>query len=385
MLFILCSQVICSHVASLSIQLTYAQNSDMIELVNKEQPVNETKLLKSYETLIANNFPYPIRNVQNLESGPAIIHDGIVILKNSKSENIQFNPWGLVRDLNLYNFSGPSKDIILLYIDGSSPDYPSGFMTGPLGYAGRYISMNFGSIYKDPETAKTTIQLEVAGNKNKYFLNFISGKLGYEGWLEDTYYEKISSNSSHLVDLANIISLKGDRYSYLEGINIIVEKDTQIGILQFRIDLGNSTINTPALVNEGQSYFVNGRVFQGISLFNEYKFLFEDWQFKEILNQEFITNSPDDHIVAPNNWNVKEVSKSEDKSTNNLHTKILSEKTFSLWEVPILEVLPHLDIYNSITSFGSPKDILFVAIIVILIALAFHKGKSNTVNISSGK
>ncbi|WP_458747531.1 hypothetical protein [Candidatus Nitrosocosmicus sp. T] len=383
-LFVLFTQLICLCTNPLSIQLVYAQNSDIIESVKKEQLVNETKLLASYESLIANNYPYPIQFVQNLDPGPAIIHDGIVISNNSKSEEIQFNPWGFPHNLNLYNFSGPNENITLLYVDGGTSDNPAGFMSSPLRYTERYISMNTGFISKYPEIAQITIQLVLVGDKSEYILNFINGRLGYEGWLNNTYYEKISSNSSHLVDLTELISLNGDRYSYLEGINIIVEQDTQIGILQFRIDLGNSTVNTPALVNDGQSYFINGHVFQGIPVFSEYRFLFDDWQFKQILNQEFITNPTDDDIVATNNWNIMEMSKSENASTNNLHIKILSEKTFTLWEAPIFEVITHLDIYKSIISFGSPKDIIFVVIIVLLIVLAFHNGKNISADIKSG-
>lgn len=380
--YILFGQFVSSYYNDVSVQYTFAQNSDVKEPVQKEL-LNKTKLISSYESLLSNNYPYPIRFVQNLQSGPAIIHDGIVILKNSKSEDIHFSEWGEVRNLNLYNFSGPNKNITLLYIEGSSPDYPSGFMSEPIRSSERYISLNFGSMNKDPETAQATIQLEIVGNKDKYYLDFVSGRLGYEGWRDNTFYKKITTNSSHLIDLDKFLSPKGDQYSYVEKINIIVEKDTQVDILQFRIDLGNSTVNTPAVLGEGKSYFVNGYSFQGVPLFNEYKYLFDDWKFKKVLSQGFMINESDpsvEHAIATNEWNIIEEIKSENNSSNTIYIKMLSEKTFSLWDLPILDVLAHLDIYNSVISFGSPQEILFVVVISILIVFALYNSSGNKVD-----
>jgi hypothetical protein len=382
---VLFSQLNCVFPDSLPFHHVYAQNSDMMESIKKEQPEYETRVpAASYDALIANNYPYPIQFVQKLDPGPAIIHDGIAILKNSYSEDIQFKKWGFPNNLNLYNFPGPNENITLLYIDGETSDDTAGFMSVPLKYTERYFSMNFGSIFKYPETAQINVQLVTVGDKNEYNLNFVNGRLGYEGWLENNYYKKILSNSSHLVDLAELISLKGDRYSYVKQININVEKNTHVNIFQFRLDFGNSTLNTPALINDGQSYIVNGRVFQGVPVSNEFKFLFDDWQFRQILNQQFVTNPSDDHIIATNSWNTLKVIKPKDNATNNFLINLVSEKTFSLWDLPILTVIMHLDIYNSLINSGSPKDILFVITVVLLIVLVFRKGKSIPINIKSG-
>lgn len=384
MLVILFSQLICSFTISWSIAPTYAQDAGLTESHNNDRSINETDQLDSYRALIANNYPYPIHFVQKLELGPAIIHDGIAISKNTKSEEIQFDKWGFPNNLNFYRFPGPNKNITLLYIDGNTAGSSSGFMSSELSSVERYISMNFGTINKYPKNAQITIQLEIVGDKGEYNLNFVNGRLSYEGWLKDTYYEKVSSNSSRLVDLAKLISLKGDRYSYLKQININVEKNIQIDIFQFRIDLGNSTINTPTLVNDGQSYFINGYAFQDNSLINNFTYLLHDWHFKQILKQEFITNPSDEYVIAPNNWNITKVSNIQDNSNNKIHIHLLSEKSFLLWEVPLFEVLTHLDIYNSLFEFGSPKDILFVTILTLLVMLTLRKSKSSTSDFKSG-
>lgn len=373
---VLFSQLVCYCTNPLSIQQIYAQNSDVIESVKKEQPVNETKLLASYNTLIANNYPYPIHYVEKINPGPAIIYNGIVMLKNSKPEDAHFSEWGMQRNLNLYNYPGPNQNISLFNIDGNSRDYPSGFMSSPLQFADRYISLNIGSVYKYPESAQITIQLEVVGDKNEYFLNFVNGRLGYEGWLENTYTKKITSNSSQLIDLAELISFKGDKYLYLDRINVNVEKDTEIGKFQFRIDPGKSTINTPTLIDDGLPYFVNGYVFQNDVVSNDYSYSFDDWQFKQILNQEFISSSSDNHLVVENNWDIKEVTKSKDNLTNNMHIKIVSERNLPLWDAPIIDVLTHYNMHNSLKQFGSPKDILFAVTVVLLTILAFYKRKT---------
>jgi hypothetical protein len=356
-----------------------------MELIKREQPEYETRVSSaSYGALIANNHPYPIQYVQKLEPGPVIVHDGIVISKNSQSEEIQFSKWGFPNNLDLYAFPGPNENITLLYIDGETANNSAGFMSSPLKNVERYFSMNFGSIHKYPETAQISIQLIVEGDSDEYNIIFVNGRLDYEGWLENTYYKKISSNSSHLVDLGELISLKGDRYSYVKQVNINIEKNTQIDIFQFRLDFGNSTLNTPALIKDGQSYITNGQVFQGVPVSNEFKFLFDDWQFRQLLNQHFITNPSGNHTIATNSWNTIKLIETEDNATNNLHINLVSEKTFSLWDLPIFEVLMHLDIYDSLINFGSPKDILFVIIVVLLIVLVFRRDKSIPVDIKSG-
>jgi hypothetical protein len=48
--------------------------------------------------------------------------------------------------------------------------------------------------------------------------------------------------------------------------------------------------------------------------------------------------------------------------------------------LPILDVLAHLDIYNSVISFGSPQEILFVVVISILIVFALYNSSGNKVD-----
>ncbi|TVP41709.1 hypothetical protein [Candidatus Nitrosocosmicus arcticus] len=374
--FILISQMVVCHNNLVPIKLTYGENSDVTNSVKEEQPANETQLFSSYKSLITNNFPYPIHFVEKFNVGPAIIYNGIVISKNLHAEDIELRKWGIPNNLNLYNFSGPNKNIKLFNIDGNSYGGPSGFESSSLNYTDRYISLNFGSIYKYPETAQVAIQLEVVGELSKYHLIFVNGRLGTEGWVENNLYRKITSNSSQLVDLVELISSKGDKFLNLDKIYINIEKDTQIGSFPFRIDFGKSTINTPEILDDGSSFFVNGFVFQDNVISNDFKYIFEDWEYKQILNQEFIVNPSDHHIIAANNWEVKKINKSKDNLTNNLYISLISEKNIPLWDLPILKVIPHLDIHNSLLHFGSPKDILFLSILVLLITLTFHKRKS---------
>ncbi len=374
--FVLIIQMAVFHTNYFPIKLAYGENPDIIPAAKKEQPAGATQLLEKYDSLITNKFPYPVHYVEKLNAGPGIIYEGIVISKNSKPEDIKLNKWGNPNNLNLYNLPGPNKNISLINIDGNSFGGPAGFESPSLKYADRYISLNFGSIYKYPETAQITIQLEIVGDNDKYNLYLVNGRLGYEGWLENNYYKKITSNSSQLVDLVELVSLKRDNFLYLDKININIEKNTEISSFPFRIDFGKSTINTPEHLDDGALYLINGYVFQDKVLFNDFRYLFDNWEFKQILSQEFMVNPSDHHEVAPNSWDIKEVTKSIDNVTNDLHIKIISEKNMPLWDPPILDILTHLDLYNSLLQFGTPKDILFVVIMVRLIALAFHKRKS---------
>ena len=374
--FVLIIQMAFYYTNYVPIKLVYGENPDIVQAVKMEQPAGATQLLETYDSLVNNKFPYPIHFVEKLNAGPGIIYDGIVISKNSKPDDLKLNKWGKPNNLNLYDLPGPNKNISLFNIDGNSFGGPAGFESTSLKYADRYISLNFGSIYKYPETAQLSIQLEIVGELGEYHLIFVNGRLGSEGWVENTLYKKITSNSSQLLDLDELISSRADKFLYLDKIFINIEKGTDIVSFPFRIDLGKSTINTPDTVEDGAPFFVNGFVFQEKVASNDIKYRFDDWEYIQILNQHFIADPSDSYIIAENNWEIKNIIKSIDNLTNTLHINLISEKNIPLWDLSILNVIPHLDLHNSLLQFGSPKDILFVAVLLLLITLAFYKTKS---------
>lgn len=372
-IFILMSCTVIYYTNPGLIEIIYGEHSDFMHSIKKEQSVNQTQSLDSYNFLITNNYPYPVHFVDKLDWDPAIIYDGVVISNNSKAERIQFSNWGISNNLNLYNFSGPHKNISFFTIKGNTYDNSAGFMSSSLNYSDRYVSLNLGNIYKYPQMSQVSIQLNVVGELNNYNLFFVNGRLGYENWVDNNLYKEIRSNSSLLVDLVDLLSSKGDKFLYLNGISVNIEKNTEIESFPFRIDFGKSTVNTPDILFGKEPFFVNGFIFEGDVISNDFRYLFDDWEFKQVLNQEFVVNSSYHHLIAPNNWDIKQLNESKDNLTNDLHIKLESEKIIPLLDAPILHVFPHLDVYNSLLQFGSSKDILFVIILVALITLALQK------------
>jgi hypothetical protein len=266
----------------------------------------------------------------------------------------------------------PNQNISFSSLEGNSSD-GTGFGVNSLNYSGRYIALNFGNIEKHPESNQITFNFHIQGEKDSYKIIYINGRAPSDGWINNTFYQYFPQTSSKLVDLVEIVSSVGDKFSYLDKIQINIERGTVIDLLTFKIDLGKTTINTPGVINENISYFVNGLVFKDKIISTKYHYLFQDWSFKQILNQEFEIESSNDYIIKSNGWKINEMNESKDIRTGKTIISLESERNVDSKQLPILDILQHINIYDSVMAIGSPKDILFIAVFTLIVLLFYPK------------
>ena len=332
---------------------------------------NQNGSIIPYETIIDKHFPYPVYDVNKLIYGPAIVLNGIVISKNTTLDDLSLNRFGYLNTLNINSYPGQNENISFFTIQGNNYDNYGGFISPSLNYSGRYISLNIGNIIKIPDSAQVSVQMDIKGERNTYNIIFVNGRLQFEGWINNTLYKNISNNSSQIVDFNNLISLKGDKFQYLDNIKIYIEKGTKVNSFPLRIDFGRSTINTPGIIHKDDPSYVNGFIFTDIPISNKYSYIFQNWKLLQDLNQEFEVNSSHNYKIASNGWNIKEAKLTKDIITNSSHIVLKTERYVQLDTLSIPDFLTHLDLYQSLLFFGSSKDFLFIILILSVILICF--------------
>src|SRR5690606_6550312 len=97
-----------------------------------------------------------------------------------------------------------------------------------------------------------------------YVYTLLNGRSPPYGWVNNTLYENLPlpHPTSKLIDLVKIVSSAGDKFSYLDRIQINIERGTLINPLTFRIDLGKTTMNTPGVIYDDNSYLIDGLIFK---------------------------------------------------------------------------------------------------------------------------
>jgi hypothetical protein len=357
-----------------NLNVTFGQKS-IISHDKNEQSVDQKGSDFSLKLLSDKNYPYPVFLVDDLIKGPAIIYNGIAISKNASTANITFSKWGYPINLSSKILKWPNKNISFFNLTGIIGNSAAGFITPQLNYSGRYISLNVGSPIKYPESSQVSIKFDIKGESSIYHIVFVNGRLNYESWVNNTLYKKIPGNSNQLIDLVDLVSSKGDKFSYLSNIQITIEKGTIINSFPFRIDLGKSTLITPYVLDKGDTYYVSGYIFGDNIINTNYKYIFDDWKFLQTLNQEFKLNSSHSYKKASNGWIIKNITQTKNSNvSDDVSVNIKSEKNISMGEIPIFDLILHLDFYNSILHFNNSKDILFV-LLIASIALSFYPYK----------
>lgn len=346
----------------------YGQTSEVTFSNQSDRMPNESGNSTSYGTLVENLYPIPVQQVSKILHGPAVIYGGTVILKNTSNDRFLLNKLTKGGSMVLQQHEVPHHNISFNLMKGNSSDGTS-FGTDSLNYNGRYISLNFGKIVKYPKSNQISFNFYLQGEKGAYLLTLINGRAPPEGWINNTFYQHLPLPQTHskLIDLAEIVSTVNDKYLYLDKIQINIEKGTLIDPLTFRIDLGKTTINTPGVINDNISFLIDGLIFKDKIMSTEYYYLFQDWRFKQILNQEFEIESDDDYIIESNGWKITNMNESKDPRTGKIILNLQSERYQDFNPLSILHILKHLNIYNSLMAIGSPQGVLFISIFLLMV------------------
>jgi hypothetical protein len=352
----------------------YGETSEITGLNESSLLFKEIKNPISYYTLIEKNYPIPVQQVSKIIQGPTVVYQGIVISENTSNDQLILSRLTNEGDIELRQHELPNQKISFSSLEGNSSDGAS-FGMDSLNYSGRYVSLNFGNIEKSPESNQISFNFYIRAENSTYVLVLLNGRAPPDGWINNTLYEylPLPYTYSKLVDLAKIVSSVGDKFSYLDKIQINVEKGTLIDLLTFRINLGKSTINTPGVIDDNGSYFVDGLIFKDKIISTKYHYIIQDWSLKQILDQKFEIDSDDDYIIKSNSWKINEMNEFIDNRTGKTIISLESERNVDLNQLPILEIIQHFDIYHSLMVIGSPKNILFIAVFMLIVLLFYPK------------
>jgi len=126
-------------------------------------------------------------------------------------------------------------------INGQTGNSSEGYYAFP-HFDGQYLSLTTGLVNKVSQDQtrgepQFTLGFNIIGENDNYTLSFINGRITEEGWIDNTYFQKIGANSTKLVNLPQIIEMKDDNYVSLEKITATLENDTIAKPISFNINL----------------------------------------------------------------------------------------------------------------------------------------------------
>ncbi|WP_148686652.1 hypothetical protein [Candidatus Nitrosocosmicus hydrocola] len=195
----------------------------------------------------------------NYKLGLTIIGTSLIILGFIMPTSVwaQTNEQDVDRNvkLKLVPFTGDQNLKLNLIGLGSNPTFLLNGQTGNnsegyyafTNFEGQYLAITTGLINKSSQDlvrgeAQFTIGFHLLGENGNYTLAFIDGRINDEGWVDNTYYQEISPNSTKLVNLPELIQSKNDSYLAMDKVTITLEKDTSVRPASFNIDLIRGTI-----------------------------------------------------------------------------------------------------------------------------------------------
>lgn len=333
---------------------------------NKKSNVHKDTSLARYQDMIKESYPVPVRFIDSIVTGPAILFDGVSIARNTTLDQINFSKWTNSPNLKIYSYAGPTNNISFFTIQSTNFQMPVGFVSNLINYQGKYVSLNFGNIIKNPRDNQVAIDLEIEGMKQEYKILLVNGRLGLNDWVNNTRYMKIQENSSLLLDLPKIIAEKKDEYLRVKKFTIVIEKDTNIASFPFRLDLGKSTLNLPTVISPLEQYYLSGMIFDGGAAPTNSTYVLDNWNFKQLIDQIFYLDPHFRYDIQLNGWDITGSQLSHDPSSNYYKLRLSAEKIRDFRELNLYNIVQSLDIIESAKRFGSPKDLLFVLIICII-------------------
>lgn len=351
----------------------YGENNSL-NRVNIQDSASLKNTAMLYESL-NEKFPILAHYVTKTIEGPAIVYNGIVISPNSTNEIIKLKKLTFNEGLDLNLHQDKVANFSFFTLDGDSYDNATSFESEQLNYSGEHISLNFGNIITHPQNNQVSFVFHLRGENDVYNLALVSGRLYLEGWLNNTFYQKIEPSSSLLLNLKDLVTEKHDKFLSLDKVYVNIEKDTQFESFPFRIDMGNSTIDTPGILESNKYYYVEGFVFDDEIISSTYQYKLKDWNFERILSQEFKVKSLRGYEISSNGWDVVDFNIAEDNKTKSTNIKIDSEIQLTFEQLNILDLIQNFNLYLSLKAFGSPKDILFIAVLIFLILMLFPNFK----------
>ncbi len=308
----------------------------------------------------ASEFPYITHHVASLLNETTLVHNGMIILKNASQSELGFKTWGGTENTLVLNTTYKNGLIPLVRMAGSTGRDYGGFLSNNLDYRGRYISLIIGNVVKSSDhDFQVSFVIDIIAAKSDYHLIFVHGPLSVQGWIGNNYYEKIGSYSSRLIDVNNFIP---NSQTYVKQIQIVMQKESTLQSLEFRIDLNRSTETPPIVLPGGNSYFVVGDIATPYNTDMKYsRYFFHNLGISRLVQVQ-LSKVPDDGKIINNSWDVSGVYKWKDDKTNTTNSILTGERQITFQELSPA-VISNFDLYRSLMKAES-KDWLFLVVVL---------------------
>lgn len=326
-----------------------------------ENPQEQDLRLKS-------EYPFVYYNISTWLPERTIIGEGMIISKTLESSLVNFRPWPLELEDNPDNLKITKtnlSDSTFYRLSGNTLSESDGLISDVNDYKGRYISFIIGKTIKNSDF-QVSFSLLVEGQKENYNIVLIHGPLKVEGWIGNTYYEKINSYSSRLLDLEKLLESQDDEYVSTDQIVTVITRNSSLPVFDFIVALGKLTENTPVAVEGGNKYFVNGTAVDYDYSAKESEYLFHDLSLWEKVTLNF-TDVPTSSRISSNNWHIVDIKNLNDDlgaQERDIIVKADSTRGISLSSTESA-MLMKLDLIGSITNLAA-KDYLLVVVCVVL-------------------
>jgi hypothetical protein len=273
--------------------------------------------------------------------------------------------------LRINTISHKISNSSLLELEGRSGLSTVGFVSQPLNYTGRYVSLMLANATIFPTDSQISFVIDVKGIHRSYHLILVHGALPIEGWSNYSFFKAINSFSSILIDLPRFITSIGDQYSSVKSIGIIVQGNTTVNPLYFRIDLKRTTENTPVRLPGGNLFSVIGNVSDGLNVLKGTRYIFNNWNLHSLIDLEMSEKSGNDKLVE-NGWNVLDIQKLKNNKTNTSTALLRAYRPIAADHLPLATILLNFDSYYTLMHLG-PKDLLFLVVIISAPLLLYYR------------
>ncbi|MCW3980156.1 MAG: hypothetical protein NWF11_01635 [Candidatus Bathyarchaeota archaeon] len=297
------------------------------------------------------NIPFITTKAGGFIASSIYMVDGMVVEGDNKTTLPIMDPWGANNGLGITLSNRYEAQFFNLH--GTTLGEPAGF-SSQLNYEGKYLSIVVGEVNKSKE-AYVSFSFKVQGEHGEYLIVFSFGSITREGWFESNYYERLFEFSSMLLDLENLLSFKSDEYSRIIEFNIVVAENLVVS-MDFRLDLGKTTVNLPCTVSK--SSWVSGSAGSGGKIVYSKTVVHSFFSFFSYLKIEF-SKPPLDFQVESGEWDLLSI---EEKDSSLL---MVFEREIYANELT-LGSIRNIDVAGSVNRFQS-IDWLFLALLGLMI------------------
>jgi hypothetical protein len=318
-------------------------------------------------------LPYSSHYIAGLLNETAQIRDGMNVLRDVKPTDLDFKHWGGKQSSLTIKKIYETRAIPYFFrIAGSNGRDAGGFTVNGLNYPGKYVSLIIGNVTKSSDKDfQVSFVFTIMGDHGNYYLHLVHGPLYLKGWVGNNYYEGVNSYSSRLIDIHHLIT---DDDLSLRQIGIVVQNESKLAALDFRIDLSRTTENAPVILPGGGLYFVMGNAVKRYTTTIKYSGnIIHNLGITRVVDLDLSPITPDSTIIA-NGWNISWIYRWIDHNKDLSHISISAQQPLSLNELSPA-VFAHLDIFQSVARLGS-KDVLFLVAVLVPVLLYQLRGRN---------